>query len=79
MTIQLELNDRTCWCEFCDVNIIPNTRYLRLSKKGFKGGYVRINVCLNCIKEMYSIFTKDDFKECDNIKLRVLARAIEKD
>jgi hypothetical protein len=76
---KLITNQNTCWCEFCKVNIRPNTRYLRLDKRAWKGTSVRINICLNCLNEMVKAFKKDDHKECGLIKLRVLANSISKD
>ena len=79
-SIECELTecDRTCWCRFCKVNIKPNTRYLTDLIKGYKGGFARINICLNCLKTLVDGFTEQDKDECNEIKKRVLALAIEK-
>jgi hypothetical protein len=76
---KLIVNENTCWCEFCKVNIKPKTRYLCLYKRAWRSPSVRINICLNCLKEIVKSFKKDDDKECGLIKLRVLANSISKD
>jgi hypothetical protein len=73
--IKIQEASSTCWCEYCKVNIPKGTRYLQNLKRATRGT-ARVNICLSCIRELNSQFTKEDNIECDLIKIRLLAKAV---
>jgi hypothetical protein len=50
--------DWACACAFCPAGIKKGDRYFRLDKSGWKSS-VRINICKNCISEIYDDFYGD--------------------
>jgi len=54
----------TCWCNICNRQIKKGEKFLLIFKNAWKGG-VRVNICKDCIIQMFieSEVTDDELKK----------------